>query len=290
MDVIGYYMVSGIVTASILSLPAAGVSLIYGIMGYPNFSVGEFMTFGAYMAFLFSSKLGLPFPIAAALSMAAAGILAVAIDQALFRPVRSEGILPPILLSVGVMIFLRNMVRFFWGNEPRQFDLPLVQPFHVFGLTVTSIQTIGIGLAVLFLGLFHLILARTTYGKSIRATADNSELAIASGVQTEQVAAGVLFFSGALAGLGGVILGMESTLTPMMGWYNLLPIFAVAILGGLGSMLGTAAAALVVGLAQELSLMVIPSSYKIAVAFIVLAFILFLRPTGIIGRKVTGKT
>jgi branched-chain amino acid transport system permease protein/neutral amino acid transport system permease protein len=285
MHGIEQYLISGIVTASILSLPAGGVTLIYGVLGYPNFAIAEYMTVGAYLTLLLASLLPLPFVIVALISMTATGLIAMGIDQSIFRRVREGGILPPILLSVGLMIFLQNLVRFFWGNNFRQFDLPLLRPYRLLGFTITAFQLVSIVVAVVFLILVHLLLTKTRFGRSVRATANNPELALVTGVKPERVAVGVLFLAGSLAGLGGVLLGMESTISPVMGWYVLLPVFAISILGGLGSILGTALAALLIGLVQEVSLLWVPPSYKVAVAFVVLAGILLVRPTGILGSR-----
>jgi branched-chain amino acid transport system permease protein/neutral amino acid transport system permease protein len=125
-------------------------------------------------------------------------------------------------------------------------------------------------------------LRMTAFGRAVRATSTNPELAVVTGVRPEIVYGGVIFISGFLAAIGGVALATETTLTPLLGWRVLIPLFAVAILGGLGSVIGAAYAALLLGLVSEFSLLVLPATYKTALAFLVLAAVLLVRPTGLI--------
>jgi branched-chain amino acid transport system permease protein/neutral amino acid transport system permease protein len=277
-----FYFVSALVMAAIWALPAAGVSLVYAVLRYPNFAIAEFMTLGAYFSI---ALLGLPdvaFWLAAALAAVLSGTIAAAVDQGIFRMVRRAGILPPILLSLGLMLVLQNMIRYFWGNQVRQFDLPLVRPLEIGGFIVTPLQAASISLALAALVGLQGLLRYTAFGRDVRAVANNPELALATGVAPERVYAGVLFTAGALAGLGGVLLGLEGAITPLLGWHSLIPIFAVAIMGGLGNLLGAALAALVLGLASEYSLLFLSSSYKGGLAFLALALVLLLRPQGIL--------
>src|SRR5690606_23461442 len=209
------------------------------------------------------------------------GVLAVGLDRLLYRPVRSYGVLPPILLSVGAFFVLQNTVRFVWGNNVYQFALPLLRPYRFGSITITAYQIVSIGVAVAVLLLVHLRMSRTRFGRALRGTANNPDLAYMTGVDPERVAAGTWFLAGLLAALGGVLLGVETMLTPMMGWFHLLPLFAITLLGGLGSMAGVAVASIIVGLSQELSLLFIPASYKPAVAFVSLTIVLLFRPTGL---------
>lgn len=276
------YLVSTFVMAAYWGLPAAGVTLVYGVLRYPNFAIGEYMMIGAYLTLALSDGFGLAIWPAMALAVVLTGILAAAVDQAFFRPVRKAGILPPVLLSLGLMIFLENAVRYVWGNDIQQFRVPLVRPYLVGGLVIPRYAAAGVVVAVVALVGLHLLLTRTRYGNSIRAVANNPDLALLTGVEPESVYVGVLFMAGAMAAIGGIILGLISTLNPLMGWWLLIPIFAVAILGGLGNVLGTALGALLLAAASEYSLLFLPSSYKSGLAFVVLALVLAVRPTGLL--------
>ena len=284
-ELVRQYLVSAIVIASAWAPTAAGISLIYGVLRYPNFALGEFMTLGGYLTLGLSTGLGLPLPLAVLIAVIASGLVSMAIDQTAFRAVRRAGILPPILLSLGLMLILQNVVRMIWGNGAWQLDLPLTRPYEWLGFAITPYQVVSIVVSALAIGVSYVVLSRTRFGKAVRALADNPDLALVSGVQPEPVYAGVTFMAGLLSALGGVLLGLQSVLTPLMGWDSLLPAFAVAILGGLGNLMGAGIAAIVIGLAGEYSLLFVQSSYKSAVAFIVLALILIVRPAGILGGR-----
>ncbi|MDE2572097.1 MAG: branched-chain amino acid ABC transporter permease [bacterium] len=284
-ELIRQYLVSAIVIASAWAPTAAGISLIYGVLRYPSFALGEFMTLGAYLTLGLSAGLGLPLPLSALIAATASGFVSLAVDQTAFRCVRRAGILPPILLSLGLMLILQNVVRAIWGNGSWQLDVPLARPYQLLGFTITPYQLITIAISFVTVGAAYVVLLRTRFGKAVRALADNPDLALVSGIQPEPVYAGVTFMAGFLSAVGGVMLGLQSVLTPLMGWDSLLPAFAIAILGGLGNLMGAGIAALVIGLAGEYSLLFVQSSYKSAVAFVVLALILVIRPSGILGGR-----
>jgi branched-chain amino acid transport system permease protein/neutral amino acid transport system permease protein len=278
------YLVSGILIGAIWMLPAIGISLIYAVLRIPHFAYAEFMTLGAYLALAYAAVTGLPFLVIAALAGVSCGLMAVFMDQAVFRPVRQSGVLPAMLLSLGSMLMLQNIVRFFWGNGVRQYRLPLQRPFDLFGFNITPNHLVIVGVSGgIVIGLY-VLLKWTRFGREIRATANNPELARVTGVEPERVYSGLNAIAGILAGLGGVMLAVYTSLTPLIGWNSLLPLFAIALLGGLGRIGGTAAAALVIGLTSEYSLMFIQSSYKNAIAFVVLAGLLILRPRGLVAE------
>ncbi|RAZ84775.1 branched-chain amino acid ABC transporter permease [Mesorhizobium hawassense] len=275
------YLVSALVSAAIWSLPAAAISLIYGVLRYPNFAIPELMTLGAYLTLLLCG-FGVPLWVAGIFSALLTGLVALALDQTVFRFVRRAGMLPPVLLSLGVMLVVQNFVRFVWGNGNLQFPITPMRPVILAGFIISPIQLIIIATGIAILGAIFLSLRFTEFGRAIRATSTNPELAVVTGVQPERVYAAVLFVAGFLSAVGGTVLATETSLNPLLGWRVLIPLFAVAILGGLGSVVGAALAALLVGLASEFSLLILPSSYKTALAFLVLTLVLLVRPSGLI--------
>lgn len=284
LELVAQYVVYGLITASILALPASALTLVYGLLHYPNFAVGEFMMLGAYVALSLQGALALPLWAAIPASGLAVGAIAVLADQVLFRRVRRYGPLPPLLMSIGLMFVIQNAVRFAAGNRIRAFDLEVLRPLEVAGIRIGPYQLVMIGCCVLLLGAGHLLLGRTRLGKAVRAAADNPEVALASGIDGERVARLVWLAAGLLAGIAGGFLAVESVISPLMGWNQLLPIFAVAVLGGLGNLQGALLGAAVVGVAQEVSTLMLPATYKNLVAFVILAAILLVRPSGLMGR------
>lgn len=274
-----FYLISALVVASVWCLPAVGVSLLYGVLRYPNFAITEYMTVGAYAALLYCSVL--PFWAAIGLAILTTGLIALVWDQLAFRAIRQAGAMPAILMSLGLMLVLQNLVRFGWGNATRQFPVPLVRPLDIAGFLVTPLQAASITGTAALLVAFFVVLRYGAAGRSVRAISDNPDLALVSGVRPELVYGSVTFVSGALAGCGGIILALETSLSPLLGWRSLIPIFAVAVLGGLGSASGAAIAALLLAGISEFSLFLLPATYKTALAFLVLALVLMMRPGGL---------
>jgi len=266
-------------------LPAIGISLVYALLRIPHFAYAELMTLGSYLAFALSVGLGFPFLPSAALAAIICGALAGCADQALFRPVRKAGVLPAMLLSLGLMLVLQNVVRFFWGNGVRQYRIPLQRPFDLIGFNLT-LNHILILLAVLLAVLVVQVLLRwTSFGMQVRATTNNSELARVTGIEPERVYVGLTALGGFLSGLGGVLMAVSTSLTPLLGWNNLLPLFAIALLGGRGRVGGTTLAAMVIGIITQFSLFFIQSSYKVGLAFFLLAVLLVVRPRGLVSQE-----
>lgn len=278
-------VIFGLVLGSIISLGAIGVSLTFGILGFANFSHGDLMTFGAYMALVFVAGAGLPMPLALVLAMASTAALAVFIDTVLYRRFRRR--MPVILLiaSFGVALMLRSLVQLIWGPDNQVYEAALHLPIEIWGLRIKPDQIyILLGTVGLMIAL-HQFLQRTKMGKAMRALADNMDLALVTGINTERVVMWTWIIGGGLAAAAGVFLGNDTRLHPLMGWRVLLPIFAAAILGGIGRPYGAIAGGLILGVVMELSTMVITPTYKEAVAFALMVLMLIVRPKGLFGGR-----
>lgn len=275
----------GVVLGSIVSLGAIGVSLTFGILGFANFAHGDLMALGAYVAFLVYVQLAFPFLLAVPIAMATTACVAVAIDRTLFRQFRAR---PPVILlisSFGVALILRAIIQLVWGPETRLYESGLQLAQRAFGIRYQERHLVIIGGTLLLVVLVHLFLSRTKQGKAMRAMADNATLARLSGIDTERVVAWTWVIGGSLAAAGGIFLAMDTRLQPDMGWFVLLAVFAAAILGGIGKPYGAMAGGYVVGLAMELSVLVLPSEYKPVVPFAIMVAMLVVRPTGLFAGR-----
>lgn len=270
-------ILNGIIVACIIGLGAAGYTLVYALLGFPNIAYGELMILGAYVVFAFN---GLDIPIYAALLLAIP-IIALAnilLDRIVFKRLRNAELSGLIMASFGVALFLRNLIRVIWGTGARIFAITPVAPIKLpFGMIITIFQVIIICSTVLLIILLHLFLNRTKLGKATRAIASNPNLALISGIDAEQVITWVLAIAGALAVSGGAFLGIDASLNPLQGWRLLLPIYAAAIFGRIGSMYGALLGALVIGLAQEGLTAYLPTSYKPGIAFVAIILIILAR-------------
>jgi branched-subunit amino acid ABC-type transport system permease component len=296
-------LVVGIIVGSILALGAIGLTLIYGILRFANFAHGDMMTLGAYIAFFAYISGGSIGPLSFGFGMilavlaaaAAIAFVAFASDWIVFRPLRLRGSSPAILAiaSLGVALIVRATVLLLWGPQPHRYvsGVQFARDFP-FDTKIKPDQIFIIASTFVLIALVYLVLYRTKLGKAMRATSDNADLARVSGIDTDRITMWTWWISGALVAIAGVLLAVQSQLTPDMGFSLLIPLFAATILGGIGSPHGALIGALVVGISQEastgLDLPFPPGwgpGYKPAVAFFVLIVMLILRPQGLFGSK-----
>ena len=278
-------IIYGIVLGCIISLGAIGVSLIFGILRFANFAHGDMMTLGAYFGLVCVVTLGLPIYAAFPLAMGATALVAVGVDRIIYRWLRSSSPIILLISSVGAALMLRSIIQVVWGPDNQIYEAGIKLPYTFYGLRIKADQlNIIFGTAVL-VTLLHLFLHRTRMGKAMRALSDNMSLAQVSGINTEKVIFWTWMIAAAMAAAGGIFLGIDTRLNPIMGWRILLPVFAAAIAGGIGNLYGAVLGGLLIGIVQELSTMVISPAYKPAVAFAIMVLMLIFRPTGILGGK-----
>ena len=276
-------LANGIVFGSIIALGAIGLTLVYGILKFANFAHGDTMSLGAYLALLFLG-LQLPFPIAVVLAIVLSVLIAVLIDQYLYRLFRSTGPIILLIASVGVALFLRNMVLLFWGPDLTYYSRAIQISHPVLpGIRLNNTEISVVIVTAALIVLVHLFLTKTKIGKAMRASSDNMDLAEVVGIDTQRVIMWTWSVGTALAVVGGTMLGMLNGLRPSMGWELLLPLFAGAILGGIGQPYGAMVGGLVIGIAQEVSTGFLSTAYKPAVAFAIMILVLLIRPQGIFG-------
>ncbi len=272
-----YALVYGAVTA----LGAIGVSLVYGILRFANFAQGDLMTTGAYIAFAFVTGLGWSVWEALVPAAILTGVIAVILDRLFYKRLRSS---PVILLiaSFGAGLILRALVQIFFGPDNHAYESGISIPFRVAGVVVTPDSVLVLVAAIIMVVLVHLFLAHTRMGKSMRAMSDNVDLALVSGIPAERVIMLTwIIGGGVLAAVGGVLLGLNTQLRPPMGFQLLLPIFAAAIVGGIGRPYGAILGALIISLAMQYSTLFLSPAYEPAVAFAIMLIVLIVRPEGL---------
>ena len=295
-------IVDGLLNGALIGLGAVGVTLTYSILRFANFAHGEFITFGAYATMLIAAGVsalvigsgdGLgPFSISLALilsvplSMALTAGLALALDSLLFARLRGKAeSISVVMASFGASMAIRAGIEFAFTSRPTYFsrDLQIAKPL-AFGLRATPDQMALLIVAPLLLIGVHLLLTRTQIGRSMRAVSENPALARVAGVDVEATIRLVWALGGALAAASGVMLGLLVQIRPFMGFDLLLPLFAAAILGGIGSAPGAFLGALIVGLGEAMTVQLVGAEWRAGVAFLVLIAVLLIRPSGIAGR------
>lgn len=275
---------NGLVTGIIITLPALAVTLLFGVLKFPNFAIGGMMTVAAYMVFALNAQLGWPLVLATAFGAVVFGGLSIVIDQLTFRPLRDRGGITLMVASLGLGLILENIARVFYGNAARSFAYELARPFRFLDIRMNREQMIAMIVAVVAMAAMYVLLTRMPIGRAMRAVADNPALALVRGIESPHIIRWTNFIAGVLLAIAGVLVGMDRALEPPVGSNYLVPVFAAAILGGLGSPLGAFAGALIIGLLSELSTLVIAPNYRIGVPLVVIALILVFRPQGLFGQ------
>lgn len=317
-------IISGLVLGCIYALGAIGITLIFGILRFAHFAHSELMTGGAFIAFLLASLFaawGIVTPIPTGfvvlpIAMVLAAILALGIDKGFYAPLRKRGAKPVTLLiaSIGVTLMIQGLIRLFFGagsysffeteaKEVFRFDLAGIGSTRP--LVITEPQVLMILVTLVSVLALHFFLTRSRLGKAMRAMADNADLAQVSGINTALVVRVTWIIAGALGCMAGTMLALDVTLKPDLAFNIILPIFAAAIVGGLGQAYGAIAGGLLIGFAETLAvfnwtmllrplnailpdwmqlpptLALVPTEYKLTVAFVILVVTLLVRPTGI---------
>ncbi|HKL70563.1 branched-chain amino acid ABC transporter permease [Salibaculum sp.] len=310
-----------------LALGALGVTLIYGILRFSNFAHGDTMAFGTTITILFTwlfQSMGISFgPLPTALialpfGIAGCALLLLMTDRVVFRFYRAQKAVPVILVivSMGVMFVYNGLVRFIIGVDTQRFAdgerfIISARDFKEMtgldeGLALKSTQAITLVVAAVAVALLFWFLNRTRTGKSMRAFSDNEDLALLSGINPERVVMVTWLIVAALATIAGTLYGLDKSFKPFTYFQLLLPIFASAIVGGLGSPVGAIAGGFVIAYSEvmityawkKVAGYVLPESlapdnlaqllstdYKFAVSFAILVVVLLFKPTGLFKGK-----
>ncbi|KIC11371.1 branched-chain amino acid ABC transporter permease [Leisingera sp. ANG-M1] len=322
-----FVVIPGLAYGSQLALGALGVTLIYGILRFSNFAHGDTMAFGAMVTILFTwlfqsmgisfgvlptALLALPFGIGGTI------LLALLTDRTVYRFYREQKAKPVIfvMVSLGVMFMMNGLVRFIIGPGDQRFAdgerfIIKARTFKQMtglneGLAIKTTQGITVITAIIVVAVLFWFLNKTRTGKSMRAYSDNEDLALLSGINPERVVMYTWMIVAALATIAGVLYGLDKSFKPFTYFQLLLPIFASAIVGGLGNPLGAIAGGFIIAfsevtityawkkvlnyslpdsLAPDGLVQLLSTDYKFAVSFAILIVVLLFKPTGLFKGK-----
>ncbi len=297
------FLADGLIMGALIGLGAIGVTLTYSILRFANFAHGEFIAWGTYIALVLAGAVGMmlgdvagtigplsfgwPVVIAGIVAALLTGLLALGLDRVLFSKLRTRGnAIVMVMASFGASMALRSLLEFIFTSRPAYFSreiqmaLPLglgikLTPDQIFLLAMTAAIVVGM----------ERFMALSAIGRAMRAVSENPLLARVAGVDVDRVVRATWMIGGALACAAGVMLGITVQIRPFMGFDLLLPLFAAAILGGIGSVPGAVIGGLIVGVSEAVAVLIVGAAYRAAVAFLILIAVLLIRPTGLFGAR-----
>ena len=277
---------SGIVTGACYALIGAGLSLIWGTLKMVNLAHGEFYMIGAFIGFFSTSLLGLPFFVSILVAMVGMGVLGVAIERAVFRPIVGKPLINSMLLSFGLSTALANLALFLFKADPRKIESGLNGiSFDIFGVFLTAERLVILVLCVILVCLLSWFIQYTNTGKSMRAVAQDRIAAELAGINVRRIYSVTFAISGALAAAAGTMVGAMFFVQPDMGLAVTLKSFVIIILGGIGQIKGVIVAAILIGLVESLGGGFVSYAYKDAYPFILMLLLFILKPEGLAGGR-----
>jgi branched-chain amino acid transport system permease protein len=278
-------LLNGVMAGALLAVPAIGFTTIFAVLRYPSFALGAYLTVGAFAGWFVNVQFGLGVVPALAIAAVIAALVGLLAEAVLLAPLRPAGALTVVIGSIALNLVIENAIRFAFGNDLRGFDLPIAPDLRFVDFRVGRQQIENLVLAVAIMALVFAFLRFTRFGRAMRAVADNPDLARLKGIDPVRISAAAIALGAGLAGLGGVLLGLDTSIDPLTGYRVLLSVFAAAVLGGLGSIPGAVAGALMIGIAEELAVLVVPATYRSAVGFVAILVMLTFRPRGLLGER-----
>lgn len=303
LEILPQQLVFGIALGSIYGLIALGYTMVYGVLLMINFAHGEIFTIGAYvgwaiLAYLINAQFGglhplWVVPLMVIMAMSVSGVVGMTLERLAYRPLYTRGAtrLGPLISAVGASIFLQNAVMLTQGARMKVYMTSLLFPrgWHVQigGVRISFLVMVMTGGALLLMWALHALVQRTTLGRSMRAVAEDREVAAILGVNVRRIISVTFLLGSALGGAAGVLVGLYYTqIDFFMGYSAGLKAFTAAVLGGIGNLKGAMLGGIVLGLIESLAVTFINPAYRDVVAFAVLILVLVFRPTGLLGENV----
>lgn len=290
-EIIVKQLLNGITLGSIYSLIALGYTMVYGIVKLINFAHGDIYMVGAFVGLVVATMIGKNFILVIAVSMVVTAFLGILVEKTAYKPVRNSSRISALISAIGASIFISNLVVLI--NGPQREAYPEIFPkieFAFGGITVSFLQIFIILVSIaLMYGLYYIV-HNTKMGVAMRAVSQNLNTAKLMGINPNNVISFTFAIGSALAAAAGVLVGTYyRAVDPLMGLLFGLKAFVAAVLGGIGSIPGAMVGGLVLGLAEVMGVAFISPSFRDAIAFGILIFILIVKPSGLFGKRTKEK-
>lgn len=284
-------LINGLILGSVYALLALGYTMVYGIIKLINFAHGDIYMMGAFIGYFLITQYHLNYFVALVLTMVLTAVLGVVIEFLAYRPLRNSTRIAALITAIGVSFFLEySMVRLVGANK-HAFPQTLATVKYNFGpISVTNVQLIILGVSLFLMLALQFVVQKTKMGKAMRAVSVDSDAAQLMGINVNSTISVTFALGSALAGAGGVLIGLYyNSVDPLMGMVPGIKAFVAAVLGGIGIIPGAAVGGFLIGLLETFSVSIGLASYRDAVVYAVLIIILLVRPAGILGKNVKEK-
>ena len=277
-------LVNGLLLGGIYAVAALGLSLVFGIMDIVNLAHGHMLMVGGYTAIILFALVGVTPLVGMFVAMGVLFVLGVVLQKFLLSHVVDEGMEQPILVLFGVALVLQNLGRVFLGGDAQSTEIGIPgSGFEIGSVFFSFPRTVTFVISVLLVVATWAFLQYTTTGQAIRATAQNRTAARYMGIDTDRIYLITLGLGTALAGAAGALLSMLFPVDPFVGWSYLLKAFAVVVLGGVGSVIGTLVGGLILGVSENVGALYLGGSYRDIITFAIFLLVLLVRPQGLFG-------
>jgi branched-chain amino acid transport system permease protein len=282
LSFLGQIIFNGLVISSVYVLLAVGFNLVWGILGIFNFAHGHFYMLGAFLALYFITSLGSNFFVALGISGVCIFIVAAIVLKSVLGPLRKNEIVC-VMSSLGLCYLMEGGVMAIFGGEPRIVYIPVSGVMNIGGVFLSYPRLITLGISLVVFAIFLYIVYFTNFGRALRATGSDSEMAQVQGINISRVYFFTFCIGTVLAGIGGIVACHMTPLMPYMGMDFSLKAFIVVVLGGLGSIPGAIVGAMIIGFLESFIGTVLNPTIAIITSFVVVLIILLLRPSGLMG-------
>jgi branched-chain amino acid transport system permease protein len=281
-------LVYGLFVGSSYGLAAVGLSLVFGVLRVLNVAHGELLMLGGYVSYAAFSLLGLDPLLTLPVCAAALFLFGLALNQGLFRPVErleeETRIKNSLLISFGLTLVIQNAAQALWSADERSVSSLLAGGVtSLLGVALPHTRLASLAIALLVILALRQLLARTYFGKAVRATAEDWEAAAVAGIDVQRTYLLTFGLGAALAGLAGALVSLQYSIAPAIGLAWTLKALVVVVLAGMGSVFGAFGAGLLLGVAEQLSVFVVGSAYREAVGLVLFLLVLLVRPQGLFG-------
>ena len=291
MDQFLQQIVNGVSLGSIYALIALGYTMVYGIIKLINFAHGDVYMVCAYIGFAVTTYTSLGFIPALIISMAASAVLGMGIEKIAYKPLRNSSRIAVLITAIGISLLLEYVMMYFVGAEVRSYPKLLTEKIFNFGNIIINLQQIYIVVtAIALMVLLQFIVIKTKVGKAMRAVSADKDAAQLMGIKVDSTISITFAIGSALAGAGGVLVGIYyNSIDPLMGMMPGLKAFVAAVFGGIGSIPGAMIGGLSIGIMETLVSGYGNSMYRDAAVFAFLIIILILKPSGLLGKSTKEK-